>query len=349
MTTRHRRVLTHAAALGVACAIAVSGCSSSMPSASEARDYSYSMGSADSSAEPMDSGTKTSGTAGSASPTDASRIDVDEQIIVTGSLRMVVESPGDAASQITDIVRAHGGQIASQSLSTRSNLPYANMTARIPAASFDQALSQIHELGDVKSMTTTNEDVGAQVADLDARIAALESSIARLTELMKDAATTGEVLEAERELTNRQADLDSLNSQRAWYADRVALSTLDIELSSPSVEAAPSRSVWVRSWESFLEGMNIIAYVLIMLAPWLIVIVPLVALLIWWWRRRRARRALQATNTDNGAGRWWRRKAPTATTVSNGALAPAETTAVGVDTTSIEGESAPISEEADHE
>ena len=35
-------------------------------------------------------------------------------------------------------------------------------------------------------MTTTNEDVGAQVADLDARIAALESSIARLTELMKD-------------------------------------------------------------------------------------------------------------------------------------------------------------------
>lgn len=348
MTTRYRRILTSVAALGAVCIIAVTGCASSPQYSSQTADFSYEPdrgvlqatgGSALSAAE--DSQTR--------STTGSNPIDVEEQIIVTGTLRMVVDDPQGASTRISELVKDSGGRITTQSLSTRGTLPEASLTARIPAASFDETLTQIQELGDVKSVMTTAEDVGAQVADLDARIAALEASIARLTELMSSATSTFDLLEAERELTNRQADLDSLNSQRAWYSDRVALSTLDIQLSSPSIEAAPSRSVWARSWESFVDGMSVIAYALIMLAPWLIVIIPLIALLTWWRRRRRARRALRVASGDNGKRRWWHRAAPAAVTVSDGARAPAESPVVGVDTTVIEDESTPTGEESDHE
>ena len=108
---------------------------------------------------------------------------------------------------------------------------------------------------------------------------------------MKTAQHTADLLEAERELTSRQAELDGLNAQRAWYADRVAFSTLDLRFRSTSALPSVTESIWERSWNTFLDGIDVIAFILIMILPWLLLLVPLGVLIWFLTRRMRKRRA----------------------------------------------------------
>ena len=56
---------------------------------------------------------------------------------------------------------------------------------------------------------------------------------------MGQAATTADLLAAEKELTARQAELESLQSQRASLTDRVDMSTLHVQV----VAEAPTATI----------------------------------------------------------------------------------------------------------
>ena len=212
-------------------------------------------------------------------------------VIVTGQLDIDVKDPRSALEAASGIVTGAGGSVATTEFSAYADAPTAYATLKIPADAFDRVLDEIKKLGDVTTESTSATDVGAEVADLDARASALETSIGRLSELMKTAQYTADLLEAERELTSRQAELDDLNAQRAWYADRVAFSTLDLRLRSTSALPSVTESIWERSWNTFLDGIDVIAFILIMILPWLLLLVPL-GVLIWFLvRRSRKRRA----------------------------------------------------------
>ncbi|MDC4233150.1 DUF4349 domain-containing protein [Actinomyces sp. B33] len=256
-----------------------SGCSSSGADSSAARDAMPAVGSGPAPASEWAFDEEPIGP----------EVSVQPQIIVSGSMRLSVDDPKSALDEATAIAAEHGGQASTTDLVDHGDRIRATATLRIPSDSYEEAVEQISGLGVVVEQTTTNEDAGAQIADIDARIAALTTSIDRLSGLMSDAQTTADLIEAERELTSRQSELDALNAQRAWYADRVAYSTLDVTLSSAASADVASPSSWQRSWRAFVEGLGLIAYMLIMLAPWMLVLVPLALLAGWLWRRRRRR------------------------------------------------------------
>ncbi len=241
--------------------------------------------------------------AGSASAAaDRAQSNDSSAIIVTGYMRLDVDGPAKTMEEAGRIVEDADGSVASTNLVTDSGAPYASATFKIPAETFEATREKLASLGRVSEQSTSSSDVGAEVADLDARIAALKASIERLTALIDKAETTAELIEAERELTDRQAELDGLNAQRAWYADRVSYSTLDVEFRSTSVVPAASGSAWERSWSMFLAGISGIAYALIMAAPWLLLFAPLVALAWWIGRRARGPKTPKRAPTDGDAG-----------------------------------------------
>jgi hypothetical protein len=84
----------------------------------------------------------------------------------------------------------------------------------------------------VQQSNVTASDVTTQVIDLDARISALEASIARLSELQAQAETVADLIAVEAELANRQAELESIQSQRDYLGDQVAMSNVSIYLQS---------------------------------------------------------------------------------------------------------------------
>lgn len=304
MKHRARSPMMSALALIGMLSLALSGCASSGPSDSEAFSSEERAATAGGSTEDSTgAGMKGSPVSESADPQNSSAL-AESQVIVSGSLHLSVEDPAFAAASAQEIVTSIGGRVdfASQT-STQTRSAFA--TYRIPAADYDAALEKLRALGAVTREEIRTEEVGARLADLDARADALRSSIERLTELMKSAGTTGDLLEAERELTSRQAELDALAAERSWYSDQVQYSTLDVEFSSSSATPTPSIGAWGRSWQIFSEGMKALGYAAIILAPWLVLaslLLVLLRILRRRWKRTHPRRPGRRRRTDRNAG-----------------------------------------------
>lgn len=175
---------------------------------------------------------------------------VERSQIVTGDLYLTVDAPLDAADEVQRIVESAGGRVDSRSEYTdwQTELPSAYLWVRIPVDNLDDTLASIEALGVLESKSLNNSDVTLQVVDLDARIGVLESSIEKLRALQDQAATTAELIEVETALSDRQAELDSLNSQRNYLTDQVQYASIGVQLSSPDV--APEREPG-----GFLDGI----------------------------------------------------------------------------------------------
>ena len=148
--------------------------------------------------------------------------------------------------------------------------------------------------------SSSSEDVGQDLADIDARIAALETSIERLTTLIEEATTTADLLQAEEMLTYRQAELDSLRGQAEYLRDQVSMSTLSVYFTTTTSQPGPQGSL-AEGWELFLSSIINMFYTLMVLLPWLIlaaiVLIPLLKLRSN--RRRRQNEKVAAAVADS--------------------------------------------------
>jgi hypothetical protein len=144
------------------------------------------------------------------------------------------------------------------------------MMLRIPAASLDDSLARIGALGTVTSLYITTEDVTAQGVDLDARIAALKTSVTRLNELLAQAKNTGDLLSIEKELSARQAELDSLTAQRKALSESVALSTVTVQISPTSAAAESLPPGFASGLESGWSALKTLVAALITVAGFLL-------------------------------------------------------------------------------
>ncbi|MGB3476741.1 MAG: DUF4349 domain-containing protein, partial [Mycobacterium sp.] len=166
----------------------------------------------------------------------------------------------------------------------------AELTVRIPSPKVDEFLDDAKQLGDVSSIALRHDDVTGQRVDLDARVAALQASVDRLTALMKSASTTADLLQAEKELASRQADLDSLRAQRTQLGDQISYATLTVSLASEFESTAPGFLTSVRhGWHALLSFSHGLISIAGFLLPWLPVIVVITGVVVV-LRRRTGRR-----------------------------------------------------------
>ncbi len=279
--------MTKVSALAITALLALTGCSSMADSLEET---SVSMGAPDIAyTEDMAVEMDMQGRA------DESAASFEPDIIRTGYLSLSVDSPSDTADEITGVVEAAGGRIASRSDYTPVDYgqPSSYLEARIPYDVLDATVESIQELGDVQEVSLNSVDVSLQKIDLDARIDVLEAAIERLNELLAEAASTSDLIAVESALSERQAELDSLQSQREYLSDQTLFATLSISLITPA-NATPAEPDGfldgiVRGWESilaFFAGTIVWAGILV---PWLgLVAVVAVAIVVVRRLRRRS-------------------------------------------------------------
>jgi hypothetical protein len=279
--------MTKVSALSLTALLALTGCSSMADSLEET---SVSMGTPDIAyTEDMAVEMDMQGRA------DESAASFEPDIIRTGYLSLSVDSPSETANEITGVVEAAGGRIASRSDYTPVDYgqPSSYLEARIPYDVLDATVESIQELGDVQEVSLNSVDVSLQKIDLDARIDVLEAAIERLNELLAEAASTSDLIAVESALSERQAELDSLQSQRDYLSDQTLFATLSISLITPA-NATPAEPDGfldgiVRGWESilaFFAGTIVWAGILV---PWLgLVAVVVVAIVVVRRLRRRS-------------------------------------------------------------
>lgn len=204
-----------------------------------------------------------------------SSIDVGMTVITSGSATIQTRDPGGAAVEFAEQIAQLGGTVDNTWSSEWEGTKSASVDARVPADKYQEAHDLLPGLGRVLDEQTSRQDVGLQLSDLNARKDVLESSIARLTELMEQATTTEELLQAEDSLTQRQAELDSLNQQLDWLNRQVEMSSLYVNFTQST--AGQSGFSWAKAWESIVNSFRVVAYVLIVAIPWL-----LIAALVAW-------------------------------------------------------------------
>ena len=236
--------------------------------------------------------------------------DPGREIIRTADMSMRVDDVRESVRQIKEISERAGGRIANERISTSGEALFADITARVPADRLDAVIEQIGDLGTVTALNVLADDVTAQGIDLDARIAALQTSVDRLRDLLAQATTTKDLIEVEGELTARQAELDSLLAQRAALSDLVALSTLSVSLSPSSEAAAWTPPGFLSGLESGWNALRTTVAGIITVAgfalPFLVVVAVIaaliVAVIILLNRRKRTRQEQQGATRDPGTG-----------------------------------------------
>jgi len=163
----------------------------------------------------------------------------ERMVIRTAYLTLVVEDVSMALTQITSLAAANGGFVVNSDIREDQNRLYANISFRVVSTKFNDALQSLRNMAvDVKSETTSGQDVTEQYTDLASRLRNLEASEAQLLELMKQAGKVDEILQVQRELTNTRGQIEQIKGHMQYLqqSSDLALINVSLEQSKLAVE-----------------------------------------------------------------------------------------------------------------
>jgi hypothetical protein len=195
-----------------------------------------------------------------------------------------------------DVASRYGGFVTNSSTQqTDNHISSGNFTIRVPATKLDSALKDLRNLGTLKSLSTSGNDISGQIVDVDARIRADEAEQAQLLDLMKQANKVSDILPIRTQLASVQQDLESLRGQKKAFDNQVDYATINATIFEPNAAPQPvplgQEGILVRAWRTAVSaGLTIVAGTLVVLGG--LVPLALIALGIWALvivaRRRRA-------------------------------------------------------------
>ena len=224
----------------------------------------------------------------------------DRQVVETGYATIVVDKPLDAATEATRITESVGGRVDARNeyAPVNGDSGSATLTLRIPAAALTATLDKLKALGTVQEVSLSSSDVTMQSQDLDARIKAMQASVDRLLTLLSSATDTDTLITLETAISDRQAQLESMESEKRYLADQVAMSTLTLNLVSPAqAEVTVPSTFWSglqAGWAAFIAFFSGLLVALGVLLPWLVFAAIVTFAIIAIVRGSRRRRAVPA-------------------------------------------------------
>ncbi|MEO8094379.1 MAG: DUF4349 domain-containing protein [Pseudolysinimonas sp.] len=225
---------------------------------------------------------------------------VDRQVIVSGDVTITADEPLKASKEAVRIVEAAGGRVDGRTeyAATDNDKGSAQLELRIPADKLTAVLDKLEALGRADQVSLSTSDVTVESQDLDARINALRASIERLDALIAKAKNINDLIALESEISNRQGELESLESQQRYLADQVSMSTITLYLRSDAqAPATTPDTFWdglSAGWGAFVGFWAGLLVVLGVMLPWLITLglISLLIIVIVRARRRRSTAAL---------------------------------------------------------
>ena len=170
--------------------------------------------------------------------------------VVTSSIDVAVKDVAAAAVQVRTLAVRLGGEVAGEG-STGGVRPRAEIVLRVPSTDAPGVLTDVAALGDEVARTADSEPVETRLVDLESRTATQRAGVERIRALLSEATTLEDVLALETELTRRQADLESVDAQRAALSDLAALATVTVRLTTPDDVQQPEQDL-----SPFLQGLH---------------------------------------------------------------------------------------------
>jgi hypothetical protein len=213
---------------------------------------------------------------------------VERLVIRNGSISMVVKDTRAAQQSIQHMVAEMAGEGAfvvssEEGGGIEGSSPYITMAIRVPATRFDEVMDRLARLAvEVRNRTQSGQDVTEEYVDLQARLESLEAARQRLLKIMEDARTTDDLLMAEGQLTQREAEIESIKGRVQYLTQSARLSSIQIELqpyilSQPVVGARWHPAETVRgAFDTLVDSLrnfgDFLIFFGIAILPWLLLL-----------------------------------------------------------------------------
>jgi hypothetical protein len=169
---------------------------------------------------------------------NSSSIPTERMVIKSASMALVVEDITATLMQITNLAAVNGGYIVNSDMREEQNRLYANISFRVDAAKFNETIQALRDLAvDVRSESTSGQDVTEEYVDLNAKLRNLEASEAQLLELMKKAGTVEEILKVQQELVNTREEIEQIKGRMQYLEQSSSLSFVYASLEQSKLTA----------------------------------------------------------------------------------------------------------------
>jgi hypothetical protein len=240
-------------------------------------------------------GTSASGVASPLSP--------GERLIVRdANMTIEVADVQKADQEIRALVDATGGYVMSSSASGSDANTVIYVSLKIPSDKLDSVITAVERIAHkILYRSMSGSDVTEEYVDLEARLASLEAARDRLLILLEKAANVEEAVQVNAALTDVQTQLEQITGRMRYLRQGAAMSSLNLELRPIPVTEVINPDRWqplevariaLRDLIEF--GQDIVSLV-IGLAIWTPVWLPLLLLGRYLWRRRAAHKVAPVT------------------------------------------------------
>jgi hypothetical protein len=219
---------------------------------------------------------------------------VARKIVYRATLVLDVEDLAAAQERLGERLQSAGGYIAQfREQRTDGRVRSGQWTLRVPVSAFEGFLASVESLGVAQRRERDADDVTEKYVDLAARLKNKQQLESRLLELVAQRSDEiKDVIAVEGELARVREEIERLQGQLRYLADRAALTTIELTLVEQFEYHPPeatftgkiAQTFWL-SVDRLRELAEALVLLVVALAPWGLALVVLAAPWIWLVRR----------------------------------------------------------------
>ena len=166
----------------------------------------------------------------------------ERNLILTASVALRATDPWATSDRAQQIALALGGDVMGLAQSGAGDQRVANLTLRVPAARFNDALRQLRELKDVEvaASSVDGKDVTEQFVDLQARLRAKQAEEQRYLALLARAEKIDDILRIDQALSSVRTQIEQLTCQVNSIKTRTQFSTITVSITPLTPQPIPT-------------------------------------------------------------------------------------------------------------
>ncbi len=212
----------------------------------------------------------------------------NRMVVQDTNMSMLVKDVAKAIKEIEKTVTVAGGYMVNKGLSRPEGAASGNISVRVPVTKREDVLEEIRGYGvKVVSENVYGSDVTDEYVDLEARLANLNKTKAKMEAIMDQATRVEDLMSVQNQLNSIQMQIDSLKGQQKYLEQTAKLTLISVSLSTDELALpyAPDgvwrpEVVFKNAVRSMLGTLRSVANLII----WTFVYIPviiLVVLVIW--------------------------------------------------------------------
>jgi hypothetical protein len=167
-------------------------------------------------------------------PPSTADVSIDRKIIKTARISIEVTDFDSASSVVEQLAQASDGFVSnSNSYITSDGQKRGTITIRVPAEGFQSVLDEVKKLGEVKSTSSSGQDVTEEYIDLDVRLKNYQRQEERLLVILDNATTVEDLLKVEEQLGRVRGEIERIEGRLRYLNNYIDLSTITVEIAEP--------------------------------------------------------------------------------------------------------------------